>query len=107
MVDMPRDGDLNTGRVTRRKRDAENQPLGKKYSNPLLNAREYEVEYPDGSTETYTTNMISENLYSQIDTEGKQYQIVYKDIDHRTKGHAIFVGDAFITDKSATNIKER
>jgi hypothetical protein len=99
VVDMPRDGDLITGRVTRRKRDAENQPLGKKHSNPLLDTREYEVEFPDGSIDTYTANMIAENLYSQIDTDGRQYQIVDEIVDHRTNGHAVSVDDAFITDK--------
>jgi hypothetical protein len=67
--------------------------------NPLLDTREYEVEFPDGTMDTYSANIIAENLYSQVDTEGKQYQVISEIIDHRTNGHAVSIDDAFITDK--------
>jgi hypothetical protein len=99
VVDMPRDGETLSGVVTRRKRGADNVPIGKRHSNPLLDTREYEVEFPDGSLDTYTANMIAENLYSQVDTQGRQYQVMDEITDHRTNGHAVSVDDAFITDK--------
>jgi hypothetical protein len=49
--------------------------------------------------DTYSANMIAENLYSQVDTEGKQYQVLSEIIYHRTNGHAVSIDDAFITDK--------
>jgi hypothetical protein len=42
---------------------------------------------------------IAVNLYSQVDTEGKQYQVLSEIIDHRTNGHAVSIDDVFITDK--------
>lgn len=38
--------------------------------NPLFYFRLYEVEFPDGSTETITANIIAKNMFSQLDTEG-------------------------------------
>jgi hypothetical protein len=64
-----------------------------------LDTREYEVEFPDGTMDTYSANIVAENLYSQVDTEGKQYQVLSEIIDHRTNGHAVSIDDAFITDK--------
>ena len=98
-VNMPRDGDIATGRVARRKRNADGLPIGRRNANPMLDTREYEVEFPDGSIDTYTANLIAENLYSQIDTHGHQYQVVDEIIDHRSNGHAVSIDDAFINDK--------
>ena len=36
----------------------------------------YEVEFPDGSTETLSTNLIAENLYAQVDVEGNSHAIL-------------------------------
>jgi hypothetical protein len=44
-------------------------------------------------------NLIAENLYAQVDTEGQQYQVMDEIIDHQTNGHAVSIDDAFITDK--------
>jgi hypothetical protein len=49
-------GTLQQGTVMRRKRDADGNPVGRSHTNPLLDMREYEVEFQDGatSTDTYT-----------------------------------------------------
>ena len=39
-------------------------------NNTLLDSSEYEVEFPDGETDTFTENLISENMMSQVDAEG-------------------------------------
>ena len=48
----------------------DDNPLGMRHSNPVLDTRDYQVEFPDGSTATYAANAIAENLYSQVDDEG-------------------------------------
>jgi hypothetical protein len=50
--------------------DNQGLPVGLQNNNPILNTRQYKVEFPDGSTDAFTANMIAENLYSQIDLEG-------------------------------------
>ena len=70
-------------KVTGRKRDADGRPIGKQNPNPLLDTRLYEVEFPDGSTEAITANLIAETLWSQVDNEGRSYSVLKEIVDHR------------------------
>jgi hypothetical protein len=45
-------------------------PTGKSNPNPILDKREYEVEFDDGTVFEYAANVISDNLYVQVDAEG-------------------------------------
>ena len=43
------------GKVTKRLRDAEGRPIGMANENPLLDTREYSVEFKDGISESLST----------------------------------------------------
>ena len=43
----------------------------------------YEFEYPDGTTQKLTANMIAENMLSQVDSEGHHYQVLTEVVDHK------------------------
>ena len=62
--------------------------------NPLLDTREYEVEFPDGSIDVLTANAIAEALYSQVDEEGRGYSILTEIVCHRSDGNAMSSDDA-------------
>ena len=63
-VVLPHRGELARAKVTMQKHDAMGRPIGKKAPDqPMLDTRMYEVEFPDGSTEAVTANVIAENLY--------------------------------------------
>ena len=47
---LPNMGTIAKAKVTGRKRDVDGNPIGKRHSNPMLDTREYEVEFPDGAT---------------------------------------------------------
>jgi hypothetical protein len=81
-VVLPIGGELYRGQVIRRKRDHEGRPVGVRNENPLLDTREYEVAFPDGSSGSYLANTIAENLYSQVDQEGRQFALISEIIDH-------------------------
>jgi hypothetical protein len=57
--------------------------IGKRNSNPQLDTREYDVQLPDGSTDTFAANTIADNLYEQIDTEGRAHTVFKDIVDHR------------------------
>jgi hypothetical protein len=46
---------------------------GKVITNPILETRTYNVEFPDGHIKEYTANVIVNNMYAQRDEEGKQF----------------------------------
>ncbi len=47
----------------------------------------YEVIFPDGMVESYLANTITENLYSQVDDEGRSFTILSESIT-RMKWHS-------------------
>jgi hypothetical protein len=77
------------GTVTARKRDHHGNPVGVSNKNPILDTRIYEVTFPDGHSAEYSANTIAEYLYSQVDSEGKQYQLLDEIVDWRKTDEAV------------------
>ena len=68
-VQLSHGNNVVTGVVKRRK-TSNGVVAGKAHSNPILDTRTYDVEFPDGSHAEYSANIIAQNMYSQCDTEG-------------------------------------
>jgi hypothetical protein len=83
---LPVGGEMAKGQVTKCHRDHNGRPIGVRHSNSMLDTCEYEVQYPDGSTQSYLANVIAENLYCQVDAEGKQYAVMEEITDHEYDG---------------------
>ena len=81
-VMLPVGGEMTKGQVVKRLRDHNGRPIGIRHSNPILDSREYEVQFADGSSQSFLANTIAENLYSQVDTEGRQFAIMTEITDH-------------------------
>ena len=71
------------GKVKSRKRDSDGNPIGRSNSNPILDTRVYQVEFPDGDVAEYTANVIAENIFAQVDDEGRHHQLLDSIVDHR------------------------
>jgi len=56
----------------------------------------YDVEFADGAVKQYSANIIAENMYAQVDSEGRQYNILDSIIDYSKDGSAIQKGNEFI-----------
>ena len=57
-IQLPHDGENLQGIVKRRKRNAEGMLIGTADDDPVLDTREYEVEFPDVSFAAYSTNTL-------------------------------------------------
>ena len=75
--------------VLRRKRDRHGNPIGLENSNPVLDTRVYQVQFPDGTLKEYSANVIAENIYSQVDSEGRQYLLIDEIQSHKCDGTAL------------------
>jgi hypothetical protein len=82
---LPHDGEFKTARVRNRVKDKDRRPVGKRNTNPLLDTREYEVKFPDGSIDALQVNIVAENMFSQIDNECQSYAIL-QEIAHLSCG---------------------
>jgi Reverse transcriptase (RNA-dependent DNA polymerase) len=87
---------MQTAKVLKRKRDDNNHPIGISNTNPLLDTRVYEVQFPDGTEKEYTANLIAEALYSQVDLEGNQYLLLDEILDHKSDGTAVQLDDMYL-----------
>jgi hypothetical protein len=99
-VMLPHGGDTVRARIVERTKDAQGRPIGVRHDNPILDTRTYQVQYPDGSTETLATNFIAENLYSQVDAEGNEFLVLKDIIGHRSNSKAVKKTDAAFLDGS-------
>jgi len=82
-------GQLALGTVTKRAKGEDGNPIGKHNANPLFDTRKFEVEFPDGDVQEYYANVIAENLFSQVDSEGRQMLLMESISDHKKDEQAI------------------
>ncbi len=80
---------MRGGQVVKRKRDNADNPTGRANSNPILDTREYVVEFDDGEVTELTANTIAESMYAMCDEEGNQV-LIFKEIsDYRRSTTAL------------------
>ena len=99
---MIQNGDeMAMGKVARRSLDADGRMTGTYHDNPFLNTITYDDEFPDGQIKEYGTNIIAENMLTQVDLDGYSLSLMDSIIDHqRDPSQAIPMEDKYITTKS-------
>ena len=97
---LPQNGErLQAGKVIGRATDADGNPAGEYHSNPILNTRVYDVQFPDGMIQQYSANIIAENLYSQVDEDGRRYTMLDDIVEYSNDANAIDKDNGWITNQ--------
>jgi hypothetical protein len=78
------------------------EAIGRAHANPLFDTRVYDVEFTDGAVERYQANNIAENMFVQVDSEGRQYLLLQEITDHRKDKTAIPISEGTIRNSSGT-----
>jgi hypothetical protein len=95
---LPRDGEEPAfARVTKRMKDSNGNPIGRAHTNPILDTRMFEVEFLDGTTQALAANVIAENMFAQVDQEGRRLMLLDEIVDHRKNRNAVLKEDALFT----------
>jgi hypothetical protein len=94
-VQLSHGNNVVTGVVKRRK-TSNGVVAGKAHSNPILDTRTYDVEFPDGSHAEYSANIIAQNMYSQCDTEGNQFLLLSSIVGHESDDTAVTRDDMYV-----------
>ena len=76
--------ELHSATVKKRAVDEDGKPIVKPSNNPILDSRQYEVEYADVNTEIMAANIISENLMAQVDDHDNRHLLIDEIEDHIT-----------------------
>jgi len=79
---LPKGDYQHIAKVLGRKRDESGQPIGHYHPNPILDTTIHEVQFPDGTIQEYSTNVIAEALYTQVDHEGNRWLLLDEIISH-------------------------
>ena len=87
--------------------DEDGKTIVKPVNNPILDSRQYKVEYTDGSTEIMAANIISENLMAQVYEHGNRHLLIYEIEDNRTNKEYISLAQGTYNTKSGFDRKKR
>jgi hypothetical protein len=93
---LPKGDVLISARVIGCKRDPEGNLIGTQHSNPILDTRIYDVQFPDGHVESYAANIIAENIFAQVDEDGRRFLLLDEIMDHRKDNTSVHIDDKFI-----------
>jgi hypothetical protein len=97
---LPQGDTMQQAKVIQRSKSPSGDTVGTYDSNPLLNSILYDVEFPDGAIKEYSANIIAENMYSQIDSDGYSNTLLDSIIDYRSDGNAITKENKYVMTKS-------
>jgi hypothetical protein len=73
---LPKEGYQYIARVIGKERDVDGNPIGRYHPNPILDTSIHEVEFPDGLIQDYAANVLTEALYTQVDTDGNRWLLL-------------------------------
>jgi len=89
---MEHGGEKKKGIVTKRKRDEHGNLIGNHSFDPLNDSSIYIVQFSNGDLAEYSTNIIVENLMSQVNDDGRTANIFQGIIGHVKTDEAIAEG---------------
>ena len=99
-VFLPQGEKLQPAKVIGRTTLTTGDLIGTYDPNPLMNTLVYDVKFPDRCVREYGANVIAENMYSQVDTEGYHSSTLVSIVDYKKLPDAIAKKDMYITTQS-------
>ena len=91
-------GNRRMAKVLRRVRES---PVSDDHpANVFTDRSLFEVQFPDGTVDRLAANIKAENLFAQVDENGRQFQILHEIVEHQKDNSAIPIENGFITSRS-------
>jgi hypothetical protein len=106
-VYMPHGDQTEIAKVLGCKRGPDGNYIGRAHANPILDSRQFIIEFPDGEQQDIAYNMLAEHLFSQVDEEGNQYRMFKAIIGHRRKKDAVDKADQYTVHKNGKQVKKK
>ena len=98
-LNLPHEDDMKHATVVRRSKGRDGSIQGSSGSNPMMDTRVYDVMFDDGTVKQYSANIIAENMYAQIDADGRHSLLMDSIIDHRCNEHAVTHDNMYVVTK--------
>jgi Reverse transcriptase (RNA-dependent DNA polymerase) len=106
-VVLPRGDRMEIAKILKRKRNEDGLFIGRKGTSPATDSRIFTVVFKDGEEKDISYNILAEHLYSQIDSEGRQYRLFKEIINHRKNKRALDKADGSRLDKRSGRIQKK
>ena len=87
--------DPKLAKVVKWMKDNEGNPIVMANKNPMLDTRVYEIEFQYGFRQPVANNLIAQNLFAQVNQEGRWRKLIDMIIDVRKNDKAVKGEDAF------------
>ena len=81
------------GKVMGLKRDTYGNAIGSMNDNPIIDTREYHVDFDDGEVRKLTANVIAESMYDACDDGGNEYLMMESIVEYQNNDKDITVPD--------------
>ena len=95
-VELPIGDKMQTGKVMGLKQGLYGEAKGAANTNPIIDTRTYDIEFPNGEITKYSANFIAENMFAQCDMRAKQFVLMAAFVDHNKGGHAVEIANGFV-----------
>ena len=80
---LPRGDELKHGKVIGQSKDSPSgQVIGDYHDNPLLNTISYDIKFLDGTVREYRANVIAQNIYQQVNSNGHHHYVLDAVLNH-------------------------
>ena len=99
-LNLPQGEHMKRAKVIGRSTDADGNVIGQYDQNPVLNSMTYDVEFSDGAIREYAANVIAENMFAQVDTEGHMHTILDGILDFRKSENATPMAKKYVQTSS-------
>ena len=99
---LPIEGSKQEATVLSRKRLQDGTLKGTSSNNPILDTREYTVQFADGTYADYSANVLIENLHEHIDNYGSSHDIIKDITNHRFAEDTIPISKGIYTTEYGT-----
>ena len=102
---LPRGDGFARGRVVKRKRGIDGEVIGRANTNPILDTRLYEVQFPGGEVTELTANVIAQSMYAQCDADGNEYLLLESFVDYRKESGALTMDEQEIVVRGRKSLR--
>ena len=99
-LNLPQVEKVMTAKVIGRAKDENGNVMGSYDPNPIMNTIVYNVEFPDGAVREYSANVIAENMYAQVDTDGFAHSILDGIVDYVKDDTAVTKDESLVDTES-------
>jgi hypothetical protein len=99
-VHLPQGESLQPATVLQRTTDESGVVQGTYNENPILNTLKYDVEFPNGEVKEYSANVITENMFSQVDPDGLATPVLSGILSFQKDATAVPKRDKYFISKS-------